>query len=155
MTALAGRSGIRAGGQAGFSLVAAVFLIVVLAALGAFAVQVAMSQYQSANLELLEARAQAAAEAGIQYGANLALQTPPRICAAPNSYPFVLTQGALKGFTVTVTCKPTTHQIYSGTPPAAQNWVVYTLASTASYGTYGRPDYVARRVTRNVTLAPP
>src|SRR6185437_9499843 len=139
--------------QAGFSLVAAVFLIVVLAALGAFVVQLAMSQYQGANLELLEARAQAAAEAGIEYGANLALRTPPSpaFCATPISYPFVLTQGALKGFAVTVACTPTTHQIYSGAPPA-QNWVVYTLASTASYGTYGRPDYVARRVTRNVTL---
>ena len=155
MNLLAGRSGSSAARQAGFSLVAAVFLIVVLAALGAFVVQLAMSQYQSANLELLEARAQAAAEAGIEYGANLALRTPPTaFCATPNSYSFVLAQGALKGFAVTVACTPTTHQIYSGAPPP-QNWVVYTLASTASYGTYGRPDYVARRVTRNVTLAPP
>lgn len=155
MTPLARRSGSRATQQAGFSLVAAVFLIVVLAALGAFVVQLAMSQYQSANLELLEARAQAAAEAGIEYGANLVLQTPPAICINPNSYPFVLTQGALKGFAVTVTCTPTTHQVYSGTPPAAKNYVVYSLAATASSGIYGRPDYVARRVTRNVTLAPP
>ena len=50
--------------QDGFSLVAAIFLIVVLAALGAFAVQIAMTQYQAASVEMLEARTQAAAEAG-------------------------------------------------------------------------------------------
>lgn len=156
MNPLARRSSASAARQGGFSLVAAVFLIVVLAALGAFTVQVAMTQYQSANLELLGARAQAAAQAGIEYGANLVLQTPPRFCTAPASNTFTLTQGALAGFVVTVACTPTSpHQLYSGTPPTSQNYVVYALAATASYGTYGRPDYVARRAARNVTLAPP
>ncbi|HXS21045.1 MAG TPA: hypothetical protein VN735_07415 [Steroidobacteraceae bacterium] len=143
------------GREAGFSLVAAIFLIVVLAALGTFAIRIAMSQYQSANLELLEARAQAAAQAGIEYGANLTLRPFPAICASPTRYTFTLAQGALKGFVVTLACTPTTHQMYSGAPPAAQSYVVYALASTASYGSYGQPDYVTRTVTRNVTLAPP
>lgn len=139
--------------ETGFSLIAAVFLIVVLAALGAFAVQVAMAQYQGANVELLEARAQAAAEAGIEYGANLTLHAAPPVC---NNNSFTLTQGAFAGFVVAVSCSPTPpHQIYSGTPPTPQNYLVYELSATASYGTYGRPDYVARSVTRNVTTAPP
>lgn len=144
--------GERAGRQAGFSLVAAVFLIVVLAALGAFAVQIAMTQYQGANLELLEARAQAAAEAGIEYGANLALEGPGA-CRANSS--LRLTQAALTGFVVKVTCARTSHQIYAGMPPSATTYFVYALTSTASYGRYGSPDYVARAVTRNVTSAPP
>lgn len=139
--------------EAGFSLIAAVFLIVVLAALGAFAVRVAMSQYQSEDLHLLQARAQAAAEAGIEYGANLALQHVPPTCLGGKTLP--LSQGALKGFVVTVTCNATTHQIYSSTPPAGlRPYTVYGLAARASYGTYGKPDYVARSVTRNVTNAP-
>lgn len=146
--------------QTGFSLVAVIFLIVVLAALAAFAVQIAMSQYQAANLELLEARAQAAADAGIEWGANLTLQpapAPPVICAGavPISKTFTLTQGALKGFVVTVACTPTSHQIWS---PAAGTWTpytVFTLSSRASSGTYGGADYVARSASRNVTLAPP
>ena len=140
-----------AGKQAGFSLVAAIFLIVVLAALGAFAVQVAMTQYQSSTSELLEARAQAAAEAGIEYGANMALQRVPVSCLATKT--LNLAQGALAGFVVTVTCTSTTHQIYTGVTP--NNYTVYALAATASKGTYGAQDYVARTVTRNVTNAPP
>lgn len=146
----------RAGSQAGFSLVAAIFLIVVLAALGAFAVQVAMTQYQISTLELLEARAQAAAEVGIEYGANLTLQAAPRICASgASSNTFTLRQGALAGFVVTVACTPTTHQIYSPATSTLTSYTVYTLASTATSGAYGDADYVARSVTRNVTLAPP
>jgi len=137
-----GPRGRPAGGEAGFSLVAAVFLIVVLAALGAFAVQVAMTQYQGANVELLEARAQAAAETGIEYGANLALQSSPT-CAG--STPLGLTPAALTGFVVTVTCTATPHPL--GT--------VYALTATATFGGYGTPDYVVRKVTRNVTTAPP
>lgn len=143
--------------QAGFSLVMVIFLIVVLAALAAFAVQIAMAQYQAANVELLEARAQAAADAGIEWGTNQTLQaSPATFCASgiPGSNSFTLTQGALKGFVVTVACTPTQHQIYSGTPPTAQNYEVYTLTSTATFGSYGGPDYVARTVTRNVTKAP-
>lgn len=140
-----------AGKQAGFSLVAAIFLIVVLAALGAFAVQVAMTQYQSSTSELLEARAQAAAEAGIEYGANMALQRVPVSCLATKT--LNLAQGALAGFVVTVTCTSTPHQIYIGGAP--KNYAVYALAATASKGTYGAQDYVARTVTRNETLAPP
>ena len=151
MRALAGRPSGRGGRQAGFTLIAAIFLIVVLATLGAFAVQVAMTQYQAADTALLEARARAAAEAGIGYGATRARTAS--ICA--NSKTLNLTQGALAGFTVTVTCAATTHQIYSGAPPTATSYQAYALAATASSGTYGKPDYVARTVTRNITNAPP
>lgn len=147
--------------QAGFSLIMAIFLIVVLAALAAFAVQIAMSQYQAANAELLEARAQAAADAGVEWAANRTLHVvPAAFCggAAPVSNTFTLPAQAkaLKGFVVTVACAPTQHQIYSGgPPPTPQNYEVYTLTSTATSGTYGGPDYVSRTVTRNVTNAPP
>jgi MSHA biogenesis protein MshP len=142
-----------AAGQTGFSLIAAIFLIVVLAALGAFAVQVAMSQYQGATSELLQARAQAAAEAGMEYGANITLQRAVPSCL---TYTLNLTQGALAGFVVKVACTSTTpHQIYSAATSTFTSYTVYALAATASKGTYGAEDYVARTVTRNVTNAPP
>ncbi|HEX5462930.1 MAG TPA: hypothetical protein VFX20_23425 [Steroidobacteraceae bacterium] len=153
MSALTGPLSGGARREAGFSLVAAVLLIVVLAALGAFAVQVAMTQQQGANLGLLAARAQAAAGVGIEYGANVALHRSPAVCAASKT--LRLTQGALAGFVVTVTCTATAHQIYSGAPPTARSFTVYTLGATATSGSYGRPDYVARKLTRNVTNAPP
>jgi MSHA biogenesis protein MshP len=131
--------------QGGFSLVAAIFLIVVLAALGAFAVQIAMTQYQAASVEMLEARTQAAAAAGIEYGANMALQRAT--CAGTKT--LNLTQAALKGFVVTVTCNATTHQV------AGQNYQVYALTAAATNSSYGEPEYVARNVTGNVSNAPP
>jgi MSHA biogenesis protein MshP len=133
--------------QSGFSLVAAVFLIVVLAGLAAFAVQVAMSQYQGANLVLLEARAQAAADSGIEYGANRTLRAGG--CAAIRS-PLTLNQPGLSGYSVNVSCAATNGHKVNGTP-----YTVYVLTSTATYGTYGRSGYVSRSVTRNVTNAPP
>lgn len=137
-------------GQAGFSLVAAVFLIVVLAALAAFAVQVAMSQAQGANTELLQAQAQAAAQTGIEYGANIALQSPaPGTCRANTT--LRLNQPGLAGFVVTLGCVRTSHQIGAG----PTTYYAYALTSSASHGSYGSADYVARKVTRNVTDAPP
>lgn len=126
--------------QAGFSLVAAIFLIVALAALGAFAVQVAMTQYQTASMELVEARAQAAAQAGAEYGANRAL----RASSCNYNRRTLSLRGALTGFVVMVTCTSKTHPV--GT--------AYLLIATATSGSYGAPDYVARTVTRNVTTAP-
>lgn len=144
MRPLAGKRRCALGGrQRGFSLVAAVFLIVVLAALGAFAVQIAMMQYQGADVELLEARAQAAAQTGIEYAAYVALTNSS--CGNATLNP----QGALSGFVVNVTCSAATHTVGAGLK------TVYTLVSNASHGTYGQPDYVARRVTLHVTDAPP
>lgn len=137
--------------QAGFSLVAAIFLIVVLAGLAAFAVQVTMSQSAGANTELLEAQAQAAAAAGIEYGSNLALHAPQPSNTCRASTTLRLNQPGLSGFVVTVGCLRTTHQIGAG----PTTYYAYALTSSASHGSYGSSDYVARRITRNVTNAPP
>ncbi len=139
------------GTQDGFSLVAAVFLIVVLAALGAFAVRMAMSQYQESNIELLEVRAQAAADAGIGYGATAAMTGQCSTTPTTTFPPLTLTQQGLAGFVVKVTCTPTTHMM--GSPSGRQT--TYALIATATYGNYGQPDYVSRRAARNVTTAPP
>jgi MSHA biogenesis protein MshP len=140
--------------EGGFSLVAAIFLIVVLATLAGFAVRVAMSQYQGGNLELLEARAQAAADSGIEYAANRALRVVGW-CAAPTSPPPLrLNTTGLRGYVIQVSCVPSPGHMISP-PPAGTAYTVYELTSTATYGTYGQPGYVSRTVRRNVTLAPP
>jgi len=118
-------------GQHGMALIAALFLIVVLAALGIFAVRIGGAQQQTVNLGLLGDRAVAAANAGIEYGANRALVQG--ICANAT---LNLNQAALTGFTVTVTCTPAGGQ--------------FNLVSSASRGAYGSPDFVWRRATRTV-----
>ena len=55
--------------QRGFALIGALFLLVVLAALGAFAVRINMTQRHAADLDLQELRAEAALNAGVEYAA--------------------------------------------------------------------------------------
>jgi MSHA biogenesis protein MshP len=130
------------------SIVAALFLIVVLAAIGAFAIQIGGTQQQTVNLALLGARAQAAANTGIEWGST-------RIVAAPNVCPsgvLSLTQGALAGFTVKITAGPApcpTSHIVNSTPSK-----LYTFTAVATRGTYGSADFVSRTVTRTVSNAP-
>ncbi len=91
--------------QRGFSLVTAVFLITVLAVLGAFMVSVGGFQQKSSQLDIQGARAYQAARAGIEWGAYQVLQganVPPALCFVPNNLTFVGT--TLAGFTTTVTC---------------------------------------------------
>jgi MSHA biogenesis protein MshP len=127
----------------GFALVAAIFLIVVLAALGLFAMQLYNAQQQSTTLSLLAARAQAAADTGIEYAANQSLKH-----GTCNNTTLALNQGALNGFSVNVTCTFTTH-IISGVP-----YPVYDLTATATYGVYGKPEYVSRRAAKTVSTIP-
>ncbi len=134
--------------QRGFSLVAAIFLIVVLAALGVLAVRIAATQEQAADLTLLELRAVAAAKAGIEYGANLAARGS--ICPLPAAQRTVSPPGAaFSGFTVTVTCALAPHALKSGTCNS------YQIASTAVSGAFGRPDYVVRSATRVIKSCAP
>ncbi len=140
--------------QSGFSLVVAIFLLVVLAALGVFIVQIAMAQYQGVDLQLLTARDRSAAQSGIQFCVYQALHQGVGWCPlAPASARVSLAPPALPGYTVTVTCSATAHRIYS-----AGRWHPYdafALASTATSGTFGAADFVSRTVWRNVTNAPP
>ena len=130
----------------GFSLVAALFLIVVIAALGAFAVRIGSGQQQTVNLQLLSARALAAANSGIEWGAYRALRANG--CTATTTTTLNLTEAALNGFAVTVVCVPTDHSDNNTTVH------VYRIDSTSVAGTYGMPDYVSRHVYATFTDAP-
>ena len=67
----------------GFALLAAIFVLLVLAALAAFAFRIGLNQQQTASYDVLLARAQAAADSGLEYGANRALKAGS--CAASTS----------------------------------------------------------------------
>jgi len=121
----------------GFSLISAIFLLVVIAALGTFAVTLSTTQQQRAALDVQGARAYQAARAGIEWGAYQALHnnsctggTP----AMPNT---------LAGFSVTVTCS-TVAPLEAGTTVN-----MYQIISTAKQGT--SPNYIERQMS--VTIA--
>lgn len=129
--------------QRGVSLVAALFLIVVLAMLGLFAVRVGASGEQDVTAQLLGSRALAAARSGIEYGAYRAMVA--NTCIVPFNVNVPLTQGALAGFTANVTCVRSNHSGY----------FTYEVTATARRGVYGTADYVARSLTRTLSNGPP
>ena len=128
--------------QQGFSLVAAIFLLVVLAALGAYAVRLNTLQQQSVTAALRGAQAFEAARTGAAWGAHRAVNAG--VCAAGT---LTLTEGAATGFRVSVQCTQTSH--VEGTTSVN----VYVLDVRAEAGTYGGPDYVSRRLQTKVTNA--
>lgn len=130
--------------QRGMSLVAAIFLIVVVALLASLAVTAGTSKLGTTNQMLLADRAAAAAHAGAEWGANRARAG---VCPAPPGIPFNIGQGALRGFRVTVTCTTTLHA-----PPL--NWYVRDITAFAQYGNFGSADYAARTAYARVSNAP-
>jgi MSHA biogenesis protein MshP len=128
--------------QRGFSLVSAVFLLVVLAGLGAYAVRLNTLQQQSVTAGLRAAQAFAAARTGAAWGAYRAINAG--VCAPVT---LNLTQGAAAGFRVSVQCTQSTH--VEGTATVR----VFVLSVRAEAGTYGGPDYVSRRLQTKVTDA--
>lgn len=104
----------------GFALPTAVFLLVILAALGGFILTVSSLQSRGLALDVLSTRAMQAAKAGVEYGAFQALVNTS--CPAAASF---APGGALAGFTVTVTCTEATPD------EAGTTKHIYTLISTA------------------------
>jgi MSHA biogenesis protein MshP len=89
--------------QAGFSIMTAIFLIVILALLGVFIVSVLGLQQSAVSLDILGARAYQAARAGIEWGA---FQTLRNDACGGTTLTFAGT--SLEGYTTTVTCSRTT-----------------------------------------------
>lgn len=104
----------------GFALPTAVFLLVILAALGGFILTVSSLQHKGLALDVLSTRAMQAAKAGVEYGAFQALVNAS--CPAAASF---APGGALAGFTVTVTCASTVAD------EAGSARTIYTVVATA------------------------
>jgi len=126
--------------QTGFSIIAAIFLLVVLALLGAFIVSVTGMQQSSGQLDVLGVRAYQSARAGMEWGAwqvldpgNTLNGAGPNTCpaavmpscpASPQNLPPLA--GSLSGFTVTVTCAQT-----ANTTEGNRNVRVFQIVATA------------------------
>jgi MSHA biogenesis protein MshP len=100
--------------QRGFSMIVAVFLLVVLGALGAAMANLSVIQHTGLARDVQGARAYQAARAGIEWALYRSLVSSA--CAASAS--FVLPAQTLQSFTVTVTCTE------SATTPVMRQFVV-------------------------------
>jgi MSHA biogenesis protein MshP len=126
--------------QGGSALLAALFLIIVVAALGIFAMRLGMDQRKAASLELLQLRANTAAHAGLEYWTQRARASNGTIGCSTDSITF-LAADRLDGFQVQASCT----RIPMGTA------VVYEISADAMHGVYGQPDFVRRTARRRVT----
>ena len=113
----------------GFSLVAAIFVLVILALLGTFMITIGTAERWTAVAAAQGARAYQAAQSGIEFGVYQSLNGGA--CAPPF---------AIGGFTVTVTCTPTSFT------ESGVTFNVFVISSTAvSTGTaLGDPDHFSR-----------
>lgn len=125
-------------GQRGFSLISTLFMLVVLAALGAYMVRLNVAQQTTTTLSLQSVRAWYAATSGLEWAVY-------RINSS-NSCPAVLSSFAAEGFTITLTgCD--SHSVTEG----ASNYTLYDVQVEASRGSFGSADYVVRRLRATVT----
>ena len=133
----------------GFTLISAIFLLVVLAALGAAIAVVSTTQQIGSALDVQGSRMYQAARAGIEWG--LYKQMRSSSCAASTSFSFP-TAPTLSGITVTVTC--TDHADTLSTPAIHVYEIQSTACNQPSGGNCPNPlpgsNYVERRV--KVTL---
>lgn len=140
-----------AGMQSGFSMITAIFLLVVLSALGTMMVTFFAAQQQSSALDVMGSRAYQAARAGVEWVAyNVAQPAAPWAgCASYAASTALFTpgtatalDGTLSQFAVSLTCSQT-----MATEGAATIYV-YDITSMAMYGgTPGNPDYIERVVS--------
>lgn len=105
--------------ERGFAIFTAIFILVVLAALGAFILNISASQQIGSALDVQGVRAYQAARAGIEWGLYRQLQDGS--CAAATN--FVPAAATLTDFTVSVTCV--------ATPDANGGPTIHTLTVTA------------------------
>src|SRR3989344_1342749 len=139
--------------ERGFALVAAVFIVVVLAMLGIMMVTIGGMERATASAAVQGARAFHAARSGVEWGTFGALNNTAPTCGAAASTPttntFNLAVTGLNGFTVSVVCSYTTHRERSDT------YNVYVITSIATSGSFGDADYVSRTLQVSVTNAQP
>lgn len=137
--------------QNGFTIVQAIFILVVLALLGTYMVSLSTIGQATSTQAVMQARAYQAARAGLEWGIapianagnySLALIECNTIDAAPSF--------DVDGFTVDVTCDPSPLAPYN---EGGEDIGIYNLNAVASYpspGTLSSPDYVSR--TLEVTI---
>ena len=139
--------------QRGFSLPTAIFLLVILAMLGAFVVSVTGFQQKSSQLDLQGARALQAARAGWEWGAYQVLRgpnVPPGVpgCFAATNLTFAGT--SMSGFTTTVTCTRTTHSELTATVYMDQITAVACNQTPCPNAAPTSADYIERQITTTI-----
>ncbi len=122
--------------QKGFTLVQAVFILVVLGLLGVVMVRLIGVQTSTGVMALQGARAYHAARSGLEWGAA-------RASAGESCTGSMM----VDNFNVSVSCTSE-----SFTEGSVGPYSIYRIQSVAEYGSYGSVDYISRRTEMKVGL---
>ncbi len=132
--------------QTGFSLVSAIFIIVILSLIGSYIVSLGALTNASTNLASLGVKAYYAAKSGLEWGIYQAAPaggSAPFTCpASPTTLSF--TQAGLTGLSAVINCSTNSFTEY-GT-----SYKVFRFNVTGQYNTPGNADYVSRTLYATV-----
>lgn len=121
--------------QHGFAAVAAIFLVVVLAALGSYMVSFSNAQQLTSAQDVQGTRAYWAARAGLDWGVAQAVAT--------SACPAIAAPATIEGFTMSISC--TSNSYTEGTTVT-----ILRITSVASTGTAGGVGFVERSLTASL-----
>lgn len=136
--------------QQGFGIIAALFILVVLATLAGYLVNISGSMHSASSMTQLSTRAYYAARSGLEWGIYQAISTNPvgKASSCVGSSAFPVPSGGIS-FTTTVSCTASAAPTEAGT-----GYSIFTIRSTSTLGNPTGFDYVARTVSVSVTNAP-
>ena len=134
--------------QSGFSIIAALFLMVALGILGVFMVTLSTVQHATSSTAINAGRAYQAARSGIEWGVDRAANAG--ICNPGPTAVDMTSAPGLANFAVNVVCTQTLHQ--EGANPVT----VFDITSTSTDNTFafGEPYFVSRQIRVTATNAP-
>ncbi|HXH54485.1 MAG TPA: hypothetical protein VNK03_01925 [Gammaproteobacteria bacterium] len=126
--------------QKGFSLVSAIFIIVILSLIGSYIVGLSALTNASTNLSGLGVKAYYAAKSGLEWGAYTATPVNCPLSPAMSSTTLTFTQGGLSGLLATVTCTSNSFTEHGAT------YRIFQINATGQYGESNNPDHVSRQL---------
>ena len=135
--------------QTGFSLVTAIFLLVILASMAAFMVKIGGVQRSTSTAALQGARAYQAARSGIEWAVYTIENAADKITACTttiNANNFNYNVTGLTGFNLSLSCTHTQHS-----EAGSNNIDIFVISTNASSGSYGSADFVRRRITATIS----
>lgn len=131
--------------QQGFLLPAAIFILVILAGLGAYALNITSVQQSTSLQDTQGTRAYQAARAGVEWAAYQVLN--PGNTALVNC-PASPTTLNVDNFVVTVTCSRSADFNEQGSDHTI---AMYDITSTANFGTVGTLNFIERQIQLTVS----
>lgn len=129
----------------GFSLISAIFLIVIIGLVSGYLISITSLIQASTNLFVVQSKTYFASLSGLEWGARSIILNPTACPASPTVINFNDT--GLRGTSVSVTCSLNTYNDGSTTLR------VFTITGNASYGTVTNPEYAFRSLSTSIVIA--